>query len=280
MFEPVFSQTDDMTLDEIIARLSSNDAVEAILTLGSTREGPLQPHSDYDLLVVLTEMPVPLHVLLTTVDGRLTDVLFAHSSLITEVLGEGDEEASSAYEGTLVERLKTGRVVYDQGGRIRRAQERLAGREWLVKPDERDIYYYAVHGIHYNYQQNKRYFDYDTPLYRLALDIRLHYSLVQVLLGYFQVRRIPWQGEKKAIQYWQIRDPAYLALFQQYHATTDRRERFTIYTELAERTLAPVGGMWPKDVVNVLLDGDEWDLDDVAAAADFWHSLLHVRGSP
>lgn len=45
--------------------------------LGSTRHGAIHLASDYDLLVVLSEMPVPLKVLLTTVDGRLADVLFA-----------------------------------------------------------------------------------------------------------------------------------------------------------------------------------------------------------
>ena len=136
------------------------------------------------------------------------------------------------------------------------------------------MYDRAVHGIHYNYQQNKRYLECDDPAYQLVLDFRLHYSLTQVLWDYFIVRRIPWQGEKKAFAYWREHDPKYLALFEAYHATTNRHEKFAIYTEMAEQTLKPLGGMWPAQAVNVALDVDEFDLDDVEKAIRFWQSLL------
>jgi predicted nucleotidyltransferase len=139
-----------MPLDEVLIRLSRSNHVEGVLTLGSTRAGELHPHSDYDLLVVLSQMPVPLRVILTTIDGRLTDVLFAHSDLITEIVSGYYKRARTADEGALVERLKTGEVIHDRDGRIRQAQSILADREWLVKPDDSEVYDRAVHGIHYN----------------------------------------------------------------------------------------------------------------------------------
>ena len=274
MIKPILSQSNSMSLDEVLTRLSHSSHVEGVLTLGSTRAGELHPHSDYDLLVVLSQMPVPLRVILTTIDGRLTDVLFAHSDLITEIVSGHYKRARTADEGALVERLKTGEVIHDRDGRIRQAQSILADREWLVKPDDSEVYDRAVHGIHYNYQQNKRYLECDDPAYQLVLDFRLHYSLTQVLWDYFIVRRIPWQGEKKAFAYWREHDPKYLALFEAYHATTNRHEKFAIYTEMAEQTLKPIGGMWPAQAVNVALDVDEFNLDDVEKAILFWQSLL------
>ncbi len=223
MIKPILSQSNHMSLDEVITCLSRSHHVEGVLTLGSTRSGALHPHSDYDLLVVLSQMPVPLRVILTTIHGRLTDVLFAHSDLITEIVSGHYMRARSADEGSLMERLKTGEVIHDRDGRIRQAQSILADREWLVKPEDSEVYDRAVHGIHYNYQQNKRYLECDDPSYQLVLDFRLHYSLTQVLWDYFIVRRIPWEGEKKAFAYWREHDPEYLAFFEAYHATTNRR---------------------------------------------------------
>lgn len=274
MITPILSQSNSLSLDEVLTRLAHSSHVEGVLTLGSTRAGALHPHSDYDLLVVLSQMPVPLRVILTTIDGRLTDVLFAHIDLITHITSGQYHVARTADEGALVERLKTGEVVYDKDGRIHQAQKFLAGREWLVKPTDSEVYDRAVHGIHYNYQQNKRYLECDDPAYQLVLDFRLHYSFTQVLWDYFLVRRIPWQGEKNAFAYWREHDPHYLALFEAYHATLNRREKFAIYTEMAEATLKPLGGMWPAEAVNVALDVDEFDLDDVENAIRFWQSLL------
>lgn len=274
MLTPILSQSNRLSLEEVFTRLASRGHVEGVLTLGSTRAGALHPHSDYDLLVVLSQMPVPLRVILTTIDGRLTDVLFAHSDLITQIVSGQYQSAGTADEGSLVERLKTGEIVHDRDGRIRQAQTLLADRDWLVKPTEAEVYDRVVHGIHYNYQQNKRYLECDDPVYQLVLDFRLHYSLTQVLWDYFIVRRIPWQGEKKAFAYWREHDPDYLALFQAYHATTDRREKFAIYTRLAERTMEPLGGLWPAQAVNVALNADEFNLEDVDKAIRFWESLL------
>ena len=146
MFQPILSQSHSLTLNEVISRLTNKTVVEGILTLGSTKTGAIHPHSDYDLLVVLSEMPVPLHVLLTTVDGRLADVLFVHSSLITQIVNGQVEKPSTEYEGSLVERLKTGELVYDRDGQVSQAQKILANRGWLVRPGFRDIYS-AVSGI-------------------------------------------------------------------------------------------------------------------------------------
>jgi hypothetical protein len=58
----------------------------------------------------------------------------------------------------------------------------------------------------------------------------------------------------------------------------DRQTRFWRYEVLAERALAPVGGPWPADAVNVRLEGKDWTTEDVGAAVAeagaLWHSLV------
>ena len=70
MFPTRLSITHNLTLAEIIERLRQQPEVTGLVTMGTTGSDHLRPESDYDLVVVLAEMPVALHVALTTVDGR------------------------------------------------------------------------------------------------------------------------------------------------------------------------------------------------------------------
>lgn len=274
MFDPHISQTENMALDEVIARLRQNNVVEGILQIGSTPEESLHPHSDYDLLIVLREMPLPLRVLLTLVEGRLADIIFVHLSFLETMLVQDLEQAASDYEGVLLEHIKVGTIVYDREGRVSQAQQTLTNADWFRRPSDRTVYTEAVRGIHYNYQQNQRYLHSGDPIYQKALEIRLLYSLMEVISGYFMVRRIPWQGEKKAIGYWQEHDPEYLSLFEAYQQARDLEGKFEIYAQLADRSLQPIGGLWPRNAVNIALEGNSWSVEDVEAAVDFWHSLV------
>lgn len=84
-----------------------------------------------------------------------------------------------------------------------------------------------------------------------------------------------------AIAYWEAHDPEVLALLETYHAARDLQPRFARYQAQAERALAPGGGLWPADAVNVRLERDGWASGDVGAAvaeaAAFWHSLVANR---
>ncbi|MDP9369911.1 MAG: nucleotidyltransferase domain-containing protein [Chloroflexota bacterium] len=51
------ARTNTMTLDEVLRRLAQHEFVDGILLLGSTRTGDLTPTSDYDLLLVLVDLP-------------------------------------------------------------------------------------------------------------------------------------------------------------------------------------------------------------------------------
>src|SRR4051812_34689529 len=74
------------SLDEVIASLSARPAVDAVLTMGSTATGALHPASDYDLLVVLSEMPVPVFLAMTTIDGRMAELYFTTTQTLDTLL--------------------------------------------------------------------------------------------------------------------------------------------------------------------------------------------------
>jgi predicted nucleotidyltransferase len=52
VFPSVPSQTDALTLDEVVARLAAQETVMGIVLIGSTADHTLTAASDYDLLLI------------------------------------------------------------------------------------------------------------------------------------------------------------------------------------------------------------------------------------
>jgi len=86
MFPTTISQSNNLTLNGLIARLGQHDAVDGILLMGSTGQDTVSPASDYDLVVVLSTQPEPIALLPTLIDQRLAEVYF-FSTDMTEDLG-------------------------------------------------------------------------------------------------------------------------------------------------------------------------------------------------
>ncbi|MEZ4673851.1 MAG: nucleotidyltransferase domain-containing protein [Caldilineaceae bacterium] len=80
------SITNAMTFDQVTTRLSQQRAVDGLIVVGSASADQMTPASDYDLVLVLSEMPVPLHTGVTHIDGRFTDLVFHTSMQIEQIL--------------------------------------------------------------------------------------------------------------------------------------------------------------------------------------------------
>ncbi|MCP4425377.1 MAG: hypothetical protein GY803_12850 [Chloroflexi bacterium] len=130
MFAITPSITNEMTLSEVTTRLAAHDVVEGVALIGSTGQEALTEHSDYDILLFMASLPVPLHVLFTTVGGVLTDVVFAEIGVLDRILTTINLPILSAQEGAIMHWLADGRIVYDRNGRLRQAQSRLQTESW------------------------------------------------------------------------------------------------------------------------------------------------------
>lgn len=91
----------DLTLNEFVDRLAANQCVTGVLLMGSAATGALNPWSDYDLLVVFEELPAPLELVTTWVDGRLTEVFCATAGAIRRIAG-GSTFPATGEEGVVV----------------------------------------------------------------------------------------------------------------------------------------------------------------------------------
>ena len=270
------SSTDDLTLDEVIARLAGHDAVAGLLTIGSTGRATLNPASDYDLVVILRRRPVPLTVGLTYVAGRLTDVVFVDLDevrRIVEPAGAGAEAGPAIWgEQAVAAWLRGGQVVYDPTGLLGRGHDIVAARPEAAAGDAE--VYSAWFSINYNLVQNRRMLASDDTAYLTGLDVRLLYCLSDMWWHYFTLRSLAVRGEKAQVRYLAEHDPEYLAQFRTCLAQSDRTLRFRAYEALAGLTVAPAGGLWPARATAIQPHtGPGWASDRIEKAQAFWAEL-------
>ena len=114
-----------MTPEQVVARLSRHSTVEGILIISSAVKSELTPASDYDLVLVLSGMPAPLHVALTSSDRRLADIIFITTAQIDEILGLDAPVDGDAWIGRIVRWLLGGEIAYDRTSSLRRAQGKV-----------------------------------------------------------------------------------------------------------------------------------------------------------
>ncbi len=263
---PTFSAL--MTLDDMIARLSKHTAVEGVVLVGSGGRGELTTGSDYDLLVVLSDNPVPLSLILTTIDGRVAEIVFRTVDDIERLAIRITTVRDDSADGGIAHRFADGRILFDRVGRLARARAAIQSAMPLMMATEAEQYA-AWFNVNYNLRMLKYILRADDPVHMLAVDYRLLAMLADLWSCYFTVRRLAWRGEKNAIRHFNDHDPSFLTLFRACLVETDRARKVEMYEELARRAVTPVDELWAEDATAA--DGTP---ETVEAALDFWAELL------
>ena len=274
MFPLPHSSTAGMALDEVAERLSRHPAVDGLVIVGSAGRGALTPASDYDLLVVLAEMPVPLQVGITYIDHRLTDLLFAASTHVEQILAAEAAIDGDAWEGRVARWLAAGQVAFDRHGSLGRAQAKVRGQQ-LIRPLEEIDAYGAWIGVNYNLLHTRRLMQSDDPVYLHAAELRMSlYGVGAVLFSYFRVRKLLWEGDKAAVRHLMAHDPPYFELLQQFVRASDPRVKFALYERIAAATLAPIAGLWRGEPTVLWSDMLPATWETIEQALAFWEGLL------
>ena len=281
MLPTIISQGNDITLDEVIARLQQHYAVDGVLLMGSTGQNTVSPASDYDLVVVLSTQPEPIALLHTLIDQRLAEVYF----FSTDTLDQITQERHGAQGGALPSAgdgiafytwLQSGRIAFDRNGRLARAQQHLRTTVWFKPAD--DAQRYAIwFGHNYNLQHTMWIARSDDPLYQREVDIRLIFTVFFLFCDYFHIRGLPWEGSKAAMRWLGAHDPDYLALFLSFLDAPNRTDKLAIYEQLVPLTLAPVGQVLSdqQSAVNFAPDS-AFEPAMIERGLAFWESLLTI----
>ena len=267
------SPSSDMTLEQITARLSQNEVVTGLLLIGSAARGELTPTSDVDLVVVLSEMPVPLHVGVTYIDGTLTDLIFLRAAQIGKALALQEHVPNDAWLARIVRWLQEGTVLFDREGQLAQAQEKARFQDLLVR--SQDAGYGAWFAINYNLAQTKRLLASDDPVYLATADLRMAlYAPGDLVFGYFELRALRWEGDKAAIRHLMAHDPGYLELLTRFLHEQNREGKGKLYEQLAALTVAPFGALWKPGDTAITFDGEPITPEMVEAGLGFWQGLL------
>jgi len=237
--------TRNWSLAQLVACLSRHEQVEGVLQIGSLAEGALTAASDYDLVIVLRDAPQPWYVGVTHIDHRFTDLIFVATA---EIARAGALVAQISHTHSLapvVRWLKQGYLLWERAGQIQQAQHHVQQGDWVQPPDD-DAAYGMWFAINYNLAQAQRMAQAEDPLYQTTLHIRLAvYAPADLWFGYFSVRRLSFTGDKAAVKYLLAHDPEFLVLYRQFIDATDPAQKMALYTQVAARATAPLGGLWP-----------------------------------
>jgi hypothetical protein len=241
MFPTTISQSNQLSLNEVIARLQQHDAVDSVLLMGSTGQNAVNPASDYDLVVVLSSQPEPIAMLQTVIDQRLAEVYFFSTDTLDQIAGDqynaqGGALPSSGDRVAFYTWLQTGRIAFDRNGRLARVQQHLRTTTWFNPIG--DAQRYAIwFGHNYNLQHTLWIARSTDPLYQREVDIRLTFTVFFLFCDYFHLRGLPWQGSKAAMRWLEQHDPDYLTLFHAFLDATNRADKLPIYEQLVPLTL-------------------------------------------
>jgi hypothetical protein len=274
--------TNSMTLDQVANRLSERPEIDGIFYMGSTASGELKPNSDYDIVVVFQELLVPIHILTTWIHGHFAEIHCTTTESIERVIAQPLEWSSGSEEEAIIRWLRSGRIAFDRHGTLRHAQD-IASQTPKAVPSSTAIAS-GWWGISYNVSHLNRYLADADPMAETVVRIRLLYSVFQVVAGYFIVRGIAWSGEKSAVEHLTLHDPNYLQVLQQCLAEEELSQKAGLYRQLADLTLAPVGGLSREGNTAIWIgngfgsgvgESPTGSVDEtVQAAARYWEQLF------
>jgi len=261
-------------LDDVLAKLRTQRAVAGLALIGSTGGAAFHAQSDYDLLLVVDRLPDGGHVLLTSIDGRLCDVVFLAAEALEQLEARRRPVPAGEPEATLLLWIANATILHDRQGRLARLQATLAAEDWLGPPTaQRQAE--AVAGLNYNLRQNRRMLAVADPVYQRALALRLLYAVADACSAYFTLRDQPWRGEKAAIRHWQSHDPKFLEKLDAFHDAAGVAARFAAYEAVVVAVLGPQQPLWEAASTQISLANFRGDHEAQAAAVyHFWAALL------
>lgn len=271
MFPFIPSSTNKVTLEQFIEILNSKNIVDGFLVAGSGGKRELLPYSDYDFVLVVSEMPVALFSAFTYINGRMSDIFFYTTSQINELIVKKDPIDANSMDGKLLEWLKDGNILIDKSERLHTLKEKTKNQG--TTQVKNSTAYAAWFGTNFNLEQNKRMFESNDPLYLQAVDIRLLSSLFSTFCNYFDIRKISWRGEKEAIGYLEQHNKVYLDLFQRAIKETNRKDKFILYEQLVSLTVKPIAEVWGSKPITGIMPKEEMKHDTIQKGLEFWEKL-------
>ena len=247
------------------------------MVIGSTAREELTQASDYDLVIVMSELAAPVDMGHTIVDGRHTDLRFVTVEELDDMIGTERPVNPYVSGGRTLLRMGDGRIEKDESGRLDRARRKvLAGVKLQLIDDYRkyDRWWLTNMFLRITRRLDRS----DDPIYIQAVELQVNGMLDYLMVDYFNFRDLLWKGEKDAVRYWTSHDPEFLHLFMSCLKESDTGRRVVLLGALCAMAAGPLGPIWEDDHAAMHIQPDDDRIQDVSevsqAALDFWEGLV------
>ena len=267
-----------MNFEALVERLTENHNVDGLLFLGSTGQSDLNAYSDRDLLIVVDECDPMITNGTVFCDDILIDLVIVTRQAVEDLIAAELGSTSLSDSRTIYFNwVLSGIIALDRCGCLGRLRNTLERSESRPKLPEGESVSRSNHAL-YNLAQTRRMSGSPDSVYQQAVDLRMLYQLSDLMVDYFNLRELPWRGEKEAIRYWRSFDPGYIDLFMRCYWDRDRVQRVRLYAKLVSATIEPVGFQWDNDGANFVLSAPRaMTRENLHRAQHFWQSLVSVK---
>ncbi len=257
------------SLKKLIEKLKLSQRVKGIFTTGTTAT-KLNPESDIDLVVILDKNTEDIKSVYTMVENHFSDIFFFDTKFLGQLKNK-HEVFGNNFDGIFLDWFISGKIEYDPENILTAIKDKVDKSRPLQKIDNQEKREFWIK-INYNFIANSRYNNAKDQLYHSALEVRLLYSLTEIINAYFSFRDIPWRGEKFAIQYFEKNDSNFLSIFQKYTTSSSLQEKMKYYEMLLELTFFGDYQKWEKDFIIPISKQDQLNVQQLKK---FWESLAN-----
>lgn len=254
------------SLANLIEKLKASQRVKGIFSTGTTAT-TLTPSSDIDLIVVLDKNPEEVKSIFTTIENRFSDIYFFDIEFLNQ-LKDRNEVSGNNPDGMFLEWLQKGKIEYDSENLLVNLKSKIEKTPPIQKIDDSEKRDFWIK-TNYNFIANSRYYNSKNEIYNKALELRLLYSVIELITAYFSFRGIPWRGEKSAIKYLELNDPDFLSIFEKYSRSNSLTEKMEYYTRLFHAIFFGEYQKWKDDFVVAISSKNQYD----QRLNSFWDNL-------
>ncbi|OGF68598.1 hypothetical protein A3H65_02430 [Candidatus Giovannonibacteria bacterium RIFCSPLOWO2_02_FULL_45_14] len=243
------------SLTDLIEKMKSSPRVKGIFTTGTTASR-LTQSSDIDLVVVIDKNNEGIKLVYTTIEKRFSDIFFFDIDFLNHVKNK-QEVFCNNFDGMFLEWLVKGKIEYDPENLLSALKDKLSKNSPIQKvPDSEKKDFWVK--VNYNYIANLRYYSGD-DLYKKALEMRLLYSVSELISAYFSFRDISWRGEKAAVKYLEENDPGFLSIFDAYSKGNSLEDKMKHYEDLFGKIFFGEYQKWDNDFVIPVSTKNQYD---------------------
>lgn len=255
-------------LDTLINKLRKNSQIDCAFLTGSMSTLKFTKHSDIDLIIILNKNENSIRTIYEIIDNTFADILFFDKSEL-EIMSQLIRIPANSISGSFIDWLRQSNILFDKSGLTSQLKDKLKLKHFYMEDDSIND---AVQKISYNFIQNKRYYKSRKTAYLDALEVRLFYSIVELITGFMTLHNQPWRGEKTAIIYIKKKNPKFYGLFKLFQISPSLAMKFRLY----ERMVILIDSEFPLfNYINPVFTSKKKNSnEEIAKLLDWWAKII------